>query len=116
MLAVSALGAFAAAAVALRSRAPKESEVRPGPHAGEAGRGGQHRRNWREWPVWISLAVFSVLTLLAAILAIGRAHSSYDAVAMWIVKGYSIAHEGSIFGAQVWGALGWACCSLPRFL
>jgi hypothetical protein len=99
---------LAAAAVARRARGLKETEEPHAPRMEEAGGGGQNRRYGREWPVGGSLAVFVLMSLLAAVIAIGRAHSSYDAAAMWIVKGYGIAQEGSIFGAQVWGAHGLA--------
>src|SRR3990172_516610 len=99
---------LASAAVARRSRGLGETEAHYAPRMAEAGGGGQNHRNGREWPVPGSLAIFVLMSLLAAVIAIGRAHSSYDAAAMWIVKGYGIAQEGSIFGAQVWGAHGLA--------
>ena len=84
-----------------RLAAPKKYE---GPRQVEVGNAGRGHWSRREWPVRVSLAIFVLMSVLAAVIAIGRAHSSYDAAAMWIVKGYGIAQEGSIFGAQVWGA------------
>lgn len=39
-------------------------------------------------------------------LAVGRAHSYWDAAAGWIVEGYGIALEGDIRAGQTWGAWG----------
>lgn len=65
-------------------------------------------RGWQAWPVRVSLLIFLLLAALAGVIAIGRSHSNYDAAAMWIVKGYGIAREGSIFAARDWGAHGLA--------
>lgn len=65
-------------------------------------------RGWQDWPVRVSLLIFLLLAALAGVIAIGRSHSSYDAAAMWIVKGYGIAREGSNFAARDWGAHGLA--------
>ena len=50
------------------------------------------------------LVVFAVLFVLEAYLAVGRSYSTWDAAAMWSVKGYGIALEGSIFAGERWGA------------
>ena len=44
--------------------------------------------------------------ILSMILSIGRAYSSWDAAAIWSVKGYGIASEGTIFAGATWGAHG----------
>jgi hypothetical protein len=84
--------------------------------AGEVGvsdenRPGSPRRGlWspQELPVRLALVAFLLLVAALAATAIGRSHSNYDAAAMWIIKGYGIAKEGSIFGALQWGAHGLA--------
>ena len=68
----------------------------------------RHLRSPRELPIRGALIAFGLLVMAAAATAIGRSHSNYDAAAMWIIKGYGIAKEGSIFGAQTWGAHGLA--------
>jgi hypothetical protein len=61
-----------------------------------------HGRIWK-----ISLAILlGLLFALSAFLAIGRSYSSWDAVAIWSIKGYGIAREGTIFAGQDWGAHG----------
>lgn len=54
----------------------------------------------------ISLAIFAGLVILAAYISIGRSHSNYDAVAMWITKGYGFAKEKSLSEGAAWGAHG----------
>ena len=44
--------------------------------------------------------------ILSMILSIGRAYSTWDAAAIWSVKGYGIASEGTIFAGATWGAHG----------
>jgi hypothetical protein len=44
--------------------------------------------------------------LFVAGVAITRSYSSWDAAAIWAVKGYAIADEGSIFAGARWGAHG----------
>ena len=52
---------------------------------------------------WV-LMIF--LFLSAIFLSVGRAYSSWDAIAIWSVKGYGIALEGTIFAGKTWGSLG----------
>jgi hypothetical protein len=55
----------------------------------------------------ISLAILLAgLISLSAILALGRSYSTWDAIAIWSIKGYGIAREGTIFAGQHWGAHG----------
>lgn len=49
-----------------------------------------------------------LLTAISALLAVGRAYSTWDAVAFWSTKGIGIALEGSIFAAEKWGPHGLA--------
>jgi hypothetical protein len=44
------------------------------------------------------------LFFAAAFISIGRAYSSWDAIAIWSAKAYGIAHEQSIYGVLEWGA------------
>lgn len=62
---------------------------------------GSLRGNLRGVLVWGIILAFVGLSV---IISIGRSYSLWDAVAFWAVKGYGIAHEGSIFGAERWGA------------
>ena len=52
------------------------------------------------------LGVVAVLTIVAAIFALGRSYSTWDAIAIWGIKGYGIAQEATIFGGREWGAHG----------
>lgn len=52
------------------------------------------------WVLVISLIISSVL------LSWGLSYHSWDGIAIWAVKGYGIASEGSIFGAINWGMVG----------
>lgn len=47
-------------------------------------------------------------TLLAAYLAVGRGHSTYDVTAGWAVKGYGIALAGDVAAGADWGLWGLA--------
>lgn len=47
-----------------------------------------------------------IFVLLMVSLAIGRSYSSWDAMAIWSVKGYGIALEGTILAASDWGEFG----------
>ena len=56
-------------------------------------------------------AFFMFIFLIASLigtgfLAIGRGYSEWDAAGTWASKGYGIAWEGTIFGAESWGAHG----------
>jgi len=48
------------------------------------------------------------LVIVAALIAVGRSYSSWDANAIWAVKGYGIALTGTVFGGEGWGAWGLA--------
>lgn len=52
-------------------------------------------------------AAFAIFGL-AASLSIERAYSTWDAMAIWGIKGFAIAKEGTIFAAAAWGAQGLA--------
>lgn len=54
------------------------------------------------------LGAVALLFVLEAFLAVGRSYSTWDAAAMWSVKGYGIALEESIFAGARWGAHGLA--------
>jgi len=51
---------------------------------------------------------FLLAGLLATsmILSVGRSYSAWDAIAIWSIKGYGIAREGTIFAGAQWGAHG----------
>jgi hypothetical protein len=57
---------------------------------------------------WIShnygLIMVIGLFIIACGFAVGKAYSAWDATAIWSIKGYGIAYEGSIFAGDVWGA------------
>lgn len=50
------------------------------------------------------LALLALLVFVAAIIAIGVGYSTWDAIAIWSIKGYGIALSGSILDASYWGA------------
>jgi hypothetical protein len=60
----------------------------------------------RNLPVFSLWAILGLLFATAVFLSVARSYSSWDAVAGWAMKGYGIAHESSILGAQKWGAWG----------
>jgi len=64
-----------------------------------------HAQVWqdtrRSFPM---MAVFGFFLVFACWLSIGRSYSTWDAAAIWAAKGYGIAHEGSIFAGEEWGA------------
>jgi hypothetical protein len=67
-----------------------------------------HPRDKNELKKWITqnyglLAVFG-LFLIASGFAIGKSYSAWDATAIWSIKGYGIAYEGTVFAGDVWGA------------
>lgn len=53
---------------------------------------------------WITVILFGLLLLTAAVIAVGRSYSTWDAIAIWAAKGYGISLEKTIFAAEVWGA------------
>jgi hypothetical protein len=52
---------------------------------------------------WILLGIFG---LVLFVVSVGLSYSMWDAMAIWSVKGYGIALEGSIFAARQWGSKG----------
>ena len=52
---------------------------------------------------WILLGIFG---LALFVVSVGLSYSMWDAMAIWSVKGYGIALEGSIFAARQWGSKG----------
>lgn len=76
------------------------------------------RSNGKQWPGdpefpgsrstvgLVALAGLFVLAGMATLLSVARAHGNWDTAAMWVVKGYGIAKEGTIFAAATWGAHG----------
>jgi len=47
-----------------------------------------------------------VLVAISALLAVARSYSTWDAIAIWSIKGYGIAQEETIFAGEQWGAHG----------
>lgn len=56
----------------------------------------------RTLPYMISVG----FVILSMALSVGRAYSTWDAAAIWSVKGYGLAREGTIFAGETWGAHG----------
>jgi hypothetical protein len=56
-------------------------------------------------PAWQYLAHFLYIALVLGnfILSIGLAYHTWDAIALWGLKGYGIGHEGTILAATNWG-------------
>jgi hypothetical protein len=52
---------------------------------------------------WAILAILCGTSLLASIT---QAYSTYDGIANWALKGYGIAHEGTVFAGSKWGGHG----------
>lgn len=50
--------------------------------------------------------VFAVFVVFAVVIAVGRSYSSWDAMAIWSVKGYGIARGETIFAGANWGEFG----------
>ena len=57
------------------------------------------------WPA-LTLAIggIAILFFAAAVLSVGKSYSSWDGMAIWSVKGYGIAREGTIFAGRDWGS------------
>jgi hypothetical protein len=58
---------------------------------------------YREKAIFFLLVV---LVAISALLAVARSYSTWDAIAIWSIKGYGIAREGTIFAGADWGAHG----------
>jgi multidrug transporter EmrE-like cation transporter len=54
------------------------------------------------------LLSLTCLSLAVAYISIERSYSTWDAIAIWSIKGYGIAKEGTIFAAARWGGQGLA--------
>jgi hypothetical protein len=52
------------------------------------------------------LIPIGIVTILAAIFAIGRSYSTWDAIVIWGIKGYGIAEGETILSGRSWGAYG----------
>lgn len=65
-------------------------------------------RPWRPGRPELVIVLGLSLLAFAALgwLAVARSYSTWDAMAIWSVKGYGIAHESSIFAAAEWGTHG----------
>ncbi len=55
-------------------------------------------------PNAILVGALGLVILFECIVSVGQAYAAWDAAAMWGIKGYGIALEGSIFAARSWGA------------
>jgi hypothetical protein len=64
-------------------------------------RGGIDR--WLTRGLWILIIL---LILSAASLAVGVSYFGWDDITNWVLKGYGIALEGSVFAGRNWGAVG----------
>jgi hypothetical protein len=62
-----------------------------------------HLRGSFGWGSRIALLIMLGAAGFAAWLGIGRAYSAWDDMAIWAVKGYGIAREGTIWAAGHWG-------------
>lgn len=58
---------------------------------------------WLTRGLWILIGSLIVTT---AFLAVGLSYFGWDDISNWVVKGYGIALEGSIFAGMHWGAVG----------
>lgn len=56
----------------------------------------------------VSAAWLVLLAVLASamVISVGRAHSRWDEIVNWVVKGYGIALEGTVEAAARWGSFG----------
>ncbi len=65
----------------------------------------RHRREGGDAAgTWLPLGVLAVLLVFGGYYAVGRSYWTWDAIAIWSIKGYGIALEGSIFAGEHWGA------------
>lgn len=54
------------------------------------------------------LGTITIITSLAVIFAVGRSYSTWDAIAIWGIKGYGIVEGGTILSGRGWGAYGFS--------
>jgi len=59
-------------------------------------------------PQGILVALLALVFLFESVISVGQAYAAWDAVAMWGIKGYGIALEGSVLAGRSWGAHGLA--------
>jgi len=59
-------------------------------------------------PQGLLIALLALVLLFDCVISVGQAYAAWDAVAMWGIKGYGIALEGSVFAGRSWGAHGLA--------
>ncbi len=52
----------------------------------------------------LGIGVIGLLVLAAFTLSLSRAYSSWDSMAIWSVKGYGIAREGTVLAGRSWGS------------
>ena len=86
-------------------RGTKRREV-PGAPVGEGGSRASDRSNL--WLLGLVGAVAVAFIAANLYISIARSYSVWDSAAIWSVKGYGIAREGSIFAGREWGAHGLA--------
>jgi hypothetical protein len=63
------------------------------------------RARWKIRDV-LPLSVIFLLFLISLAVSMGRAYSTWDAAAIWGVKGYGIAHERTVQAGADWGSYG----------
>ena len=78
------------------------SARRPEQSSSETRPANDGRLSW-EWPALIAIALLFGASL---VVSIGRSYSTWDAAAIWGVKGYGIALQKTIWAASDWGAYG----------
>lgn len=59
-------------------------------------------------PQGILIALLALVLLFECVISVGQSYAAWDAVAMWGIKGYGIALEGSVLAGRSWGAHGLA--------
>ncbi|MGA9534132.1 MAG: hypothetical protein WBR18_15550 [Anaerolineales bacterium] len=53
-----------------------------------------------------ALGLAGLALVLLGYLAVGRSYSTWDAIAIWSIKGYGISLEGTVLAARTWGSHG----------
>lgn len=71
-----------------------------------AGSSGQQHDLRRRPLLVLGLILIGAAGLVTGIISVARSYSTWDAMAIWSVKGYGIALKGTIFAAADWGAHG----------